>query len=264
MRGSRQIGERWVASSRSKTLARVSAVARPYLKSDRMRCRRAFTLLELLVAMTLMVTAAACLYTALYTGFRAQRSAQLAVEPTAMAINAIELLKQDIGGVLPPTTALAGAFVGTDSAGIKGVEADSLSFFTTHIYPTDDEPTGGLGQIELLLEEDADSRDGTYCLLRRTTTNLLPLKTADAQEQVLCRGVASLNLRYYDGNDWIDQWDSTADANSLPRAVEIDIELTHKMWGRPKELQKRRLVQSFAIPCQTAPQQTTTTSGSGT
>ena len=39
------------------------------------RQSEAFTLLELLVAMVLMVVTAACLYTALYTGFRARRSA---------------------------------------------------------------------------------------------------------------------------------------------------------------------------------------------
>jgi len=42
-----------------------------------------FTLLELLVAMTLMVVVASCLYTALYTAFNAQRSARAAVEPTS-------------------------------------------------------------------------------------------------------------------------------------------------------------------------------------
>jgi prepilin-type N-terminal cleavage/methylation domain-containing protein len=89
----------------------------------------AFTMLELLVAMTLMVVAAsACIR--LIHGLRARR-AQAAVEPTAAAINAIELVKQDICGVLPPPA--AGGFVGTDSAGIKGVEADSMSFCDPHL-----------------------------------------------------------------------------------------------------------------------------------
>jgi prepilin-type N-terminal cleavage/methylation domain-containing protein len=221
----------------------------------RTRHDRAFTLLELLVAMTMMVAAASCLYTALYTGFRAQRSALAAVEPTETAINAIELLKQDISGVMPPDGVMAGAFIGTDSAGIRGVEADSMSFYTTHIYASTTQPAGGLGKIELLLEEDADTDDGTYRLIRRATTNLLPLKAAEPEEQILCRKVVSLNYRYYDGNDWVDQWDSTTDANSLPRAVEIDIQIAHKSTNRTKELQKRRLIQSFAIPCETSSQQ---------
>jgi len=215
------------------------------------RQREAFTLLELLVAMVLMVVTASCLYTALYTGFRAQRSALAAVEPTSLAINAIELLKQDISGVLPPGGVLAGAFIGTNSPGIKGVDADSLEFYTTHIFAGDKQLAGGLGKIELLVEEDPNSSDGTYLLIRRATTNLLAPKMPDPDEQVLCRNVVSLNLRYNDGSNWLDEWDSTADANSLPLAVEIDIQVAHKATTHAGEIQKRRLVQSFALPCKT-------------
>ncbi len=213
---------------------------------------RAFTLLELLVAMSLMVVTAACLYTALYTGFRARRSALSAVEPTALAINAVELLKQDIYGVLPPGDALAGAFLGTDSTGVKGVDADSLEFYTTHIYADDDHPVGGLGKIELLLEEDTDENRTNYKLLRRVTTNLLSPRGVDPEEQVLCRNVKALDLRYFDGESWLDEWDSTADANSLPLAVEIEITIAGSSTNGTGKLQERRLVQSFAIPCRAA------------
>jgi len=221
-------------------------------------CRRqdeAFTLLELLVAMVLMVVVASCLYTALYTGFRAYRSALSAVEPTLQAVNAIELLKEDIDGVLPPGSNLAGAFMGTDSAGTKGVDADSIEFYTTHIYADDDQLVGGLGKIELLLETDPNSQDGSYLLVRRLTTNLLAPKEAEAAEQVLCRRVVSMNLRYFDGSGWVEEWDSTADANSLPLAVEIDIQIAHNGKKRVEDAQKRRLVQSFALPCQTPAQE---------
>ena len=230
---------------------------------------KGFTLLELLVAMTLMVVVASCLYTALYTGFRAQRSALSAVHPTSQAMDAIELLKQDIYGVLPPTGVLAGAFVGTDLRGNKGVDTDSLEFYTTQIYASRDEIVGGIGKIELGLEEDLDtnlsgsgisylssSRD-TYKLVRKVSTNLLSPKVIDPNEQVLCRNVVSLNLRYFDGTGWVDEWDSIEDANSLPRAVEIDIQVVDGTTSTtPKttvagaaDLPKRRLIQSFAIPC---------------
>lgn len=218
--------------------------------------------------MSLMVVVASCLYSALYTGFRAYRSAQAAVDPTSVAINVIELLKQDICGVLPPGSHLAGSFIGTDSGGLKGVDADSLEFYTTHVYVDDAELdglttntplVGGIGKVNLLLEEDSETKDGTYLLLRQVTTNLLAPQVTDVDEQVLCRGVASLNLRYYDGTGWLDEWDSTADANSLPLAVEVDIEIARHDKGS-KELQKRRLVQSFTLPCQTATTETDDTS----
>ncbi len=212
----------------------------------------AFTLLELLVAMVLMVVVASCLYTALYTGFRAYRSGTAAVDPTLEAVNAIELMKEDIDGVLPPGSHLAGAFIGTDSSGTKGVDADSLEFFTTHLYADQEQLMGGLGKIDLLLETDPNAKDGSYMLVRRLTTNLLASKEAEAEEQVLCRRVVSMNLRYFDGSGWAEEWDSTADANSLPLAVEVDIEIAHNGKKGTEEPQKRRLVQSFALPCQTA------------
>jgi type II secretion system protein J len=217
--------------------------------------RKAFTLLELLVAMTLMVVIAACLYTALYTGFRARRSALSAVEPTSLAINAVELLKQDIYGVLPPSGVLAGAFLGTDSKGTKGADADSLEFYTTHIYANKNYLVGGLGKIEFVLEEDTDNDRATYRLIRRLTTNLLSSRAVDPDEQILCRNVVSLNLRYFDGESWLDEWDSSADANSLPRAVEIEIAIADNTTERTLESQDRRLVQSFAIPCGISVQQ---------
>jgi hypothetical protein len=81
------------------------------------------------------------------------------------------------------------------------------------------------------------------------TTNLLSPKSADPDEQVLCRNVTSLNLRYFDGDRWLTEWDSTADANSLPKAVEIEIELANSIRHSNGDTEKRRLVQSLTIPC---------------
>jgi hypothetical protein len=78
------------------------------------------------------------------------------------------------------------------------------------------------------------------------TTNLLPLRTAEARNKSSV-AASPLNFRFYDGNDWVDEWDSTADANSLPRAVEVDIRIARQAANRAKELQKRRLIQSFAF-----------------
>lgn len=227
-----------------------------------LRKYKAFTMLELLVAMALMVVIASCLYTALYTGFRAKRSALSAVEPTSLAINAIELIKKDTYGILPVGGTLAGTFLGNDSLGINGVDADSLEFYTTHIYSENDNPVGGLGKIELGLEEDTDNLAGNtvydrdnYRLVRRITTNLLSPRAIEPEEQVLCRNVRSLNFRYFDGDSWLEEWDSTADANSLPLAMEIDIQVLYNTNGSNKEPQVRRLIQSFAIPCGGAAQE---------
>ena len=225
---------------------------------------RAFTLLELLVAMTLMVVTAACLYTALYTGFRAKRSALSAVEPTLLAINAIELIKQDTQSVLPPGGILAGAFLGTDARDTDGADTDSLEYYTAHIYTDNDYLAGGLGKIELALEKDSDNERESYRLMRMVTTNLLSPRTVEPEQQVLCRNVKSLNLRYFDGEGWLDEWDSTSDANSLPLAIELGIQVLYNAAKSTAQPQTRRLIQSFAIPCGGAEQQDSESDNSGT
>ena len=214
------------------------------------RSDRGFTLLELLVAMSLMVVVAACLYSALYTGFKARRSALAAVEPTSQAINAIELLKQDLVGVLPLRGGLAQSFLGTSARSSQGEDSDTVEFYTTHVYADEDELVGGLGKIELALEEDDDEDRENYRLVRRITRNLLSPQDIDPEEQVLCRNVMSLNFQYYDGESWLDEWDSAADANSLPLAMEVDIEVAYSNGrGVATQDQRRRLIQSFALPC---------------
>ena len=211
--------------------------------------QKAFTLLELLAAMALMVVVAACLYSSLYTGFRARRSAAAAVEPTITVANAIELLKQDIYCAVSGDGVLAGSFLGMDSQDGKGGDNDSLSFYTTHFYASGDKPYGGVGMVELVLYEDNDADGDCYRLVRYVNTNLLSPRTLEYDEQVLCRNVRSLNFRYFDGLNWLDEWDSTAQENALPQAVEISLRIEYKSRGSAGQSQLRELTQSFLIPC---------------
>jgi len=211
--------------------------------------QKAFTLLELIVAMALMVVVAACLYSSLYTGFRARRSAAAAVEPTITAANAIELLKQDIYCAVTGDGVLAGSFLGMDSQEGKGGDNDSLSFYTTHLYVSDDKPYGGVGIVELVLAEDNDTDGDFYRLVRHVNTNLLSPRTLEYDEQVVCRNVRSLNFRYFDGLNWLDEWDSTAHENTLPQAVEISLRIEYKSREPGRQSQLRGLTESFPIPC---------------
>jgi len=213
--------------------------------------RKGFTLLEMLAAMSLMVAAAACLYSSLYTGFRAKRAAEAAIEPSIVAANAIEIIKQDILGALPPNGVLAGAFMGTDATDGLGADSDIVMLYTTHAHTSQSSVTGGVSEIELLLESVNDdyNDNGGYKLVRRVTTNLLSPKTLDPEEQVLCRNVGSLNIRYFDGFTWLDEWDSTGQDDTLPLAVEIDLQITYKSSGSDEKGRPCRVIQSFSIPC---------------
>ncbi len=206
--------------------------------------RKGFTLLEMLAAMGLMVAVAASLYSSLYTAFRARRSADRALTPTLTAWRAVELLKQDLSGALPPRGILAGGFLGYDMKDRRGYDSDSVILHTTYVHTLDDKLSHGISMVELVVEEDGDS----WRLVRRVTNNLLSPRAMTPVTQVLCRGVRSLNIRYYDGYGWQDEWDSSAYEDTLPAAVEIDLVVEYRQNGTGQTL-ARRLTSSFPMPC---------------
>lgn len=188
-----------------------------HLKND--HC--GFTLLEMLIAMTMMTIIAASLYTSMSIGFRARESAERAVEKGRSAQIAIELVKNMLASSMVPNGILAGEFEGEDEQDGEGYDADTLSFYTADYNAVEDELASDIEKVEI----EISTRDETneQVLVRKVTTNLLSPKTLDPDEEVLCGGVRSLNLRYYNGTDWEDEWDSSDNDNTLPEAVEITI-----------------------------------------
>jgi len=62
-------------------------------------------------------------------------------------------------------------------------------------------------------------------LVRKVIPNLLSPQAPNPDVEVICRGVGGFNLRYYDGTQWNDTWDSTQQQNVLPNAVEVTLTL---------------------------------------
>ena len=184
-------------------------------------CRPAFTLLEMLVALAMMSVLAASLYASLHIGFRARERAEAALEPVRAVGLAMELLRRDIASALPPTGVLAGAMLGEDrTADLSRDDTDSLVFHTAAGDAGD--RVCDVRKVEFAVTESDDGA-GPYTLVRRVTTNLLAPETPDPDEEILCRSVRAFNLRYFDGADWLDSWDSSQQGNALPVALEVTV-----------------------------------------
>ena len=214
--------------------------------APRQRRKSAFTLLEMLVAMTLMSVLAGSLYASLHIAFTARRSAVSAIEPVRAAQLAIELVREDIESALPPTGILAGAFYGQDLTDSAGRDADALLFYSSALGPEAAEGTGDITRIELAFVSPPDATERV--LVRRSTTNLLAPETVEPSEEILCRGVLGFNLRYFDGSDWQDSWDSSSQDNVLPLAVEVALEVDRPTRGEPVD-SGYALSRVFLLPC---------------
>ena len=207
------------------------------------RAAHGFTMLELLVAITLMALLAGSLYGSMFVGMKAHRSATSAVEPARTAALALELLRQDFDAALPPNGVLAGAFIGIDGVG----ESDSLSFFSA--ANNDGSSGSDIRKVDLTVATIADELHPV--LIRQITTNLLASDETLVREQVLCRNVKFFDMRYYDGLYWLDTWDSTGQDNTLPVAVEVTLEFILKQ--EPQDLAERtyRVTRIFKLACGT-------------
>ena len=126
---------------------------------------------------------------------------------------ALDQVSRCLDSALPPTGLLAGEFVGEDAD--DGVN-DSLVFHVSL------DPHGSqwsdVRRVRFFVDEDDSGVPG---LMRGLTNNLLASSTPEENVQVLCRSVGSFQVRYYDGGEWTDSWDSTDRGDVLPKAVRL-------------------------------------------
>ncbi len=179
-----------------------------------------FTLIELVLAMSIAAVLAVSLFAAMRVAFRAQRSAEQAVAPVSAVDAALAFVALDLQNIRPAS--VDDWLSGVDGKDDRGHDGDSLTFFTT--APAADQPAanGEVKRVELAVSVD---NNGQHRLVRRVIRNLFTDVLPAPDEETLCIGVYSLNLRYYDGSDWQNTWDSTQLGDVLPKAIEVTLQL---------------------------------------
>ena len=217
--------------------------------------RSGFTLLELVVALLMVAILAGSLYMSMMSAFKAKASAESAIEPARTAELAMEFIRNDLENALVPHDPstytsqwqyLAGSFEGTDGTE-TGTDAADLTLFTTADMKEHPTANGEIKEVELTLEVPTGSTQ--RCLVRKCSRNLLSELTVTPDEEILCRGVQGFTMRYFDGSNWDTSWDSTAEDNTLPAAVEVTMTLDR---GTPREPRPMTFVRVFPMACSTA------------
>lgn len=181
------------------------------------RTDRAFTLLELLLAIAVTAMLAATVYASLMVATHTRDLAADAVGRSRTLTLALGLVRRDLQSIPPPTGTLAGAFIGEDDN-----ETDTITFTTANAYLPPDGRLSDLVNVRIALTGDTDD-DRALMLVREVTTNLLSPTTTEPEIQVLARGVTGFDVSYSDGADWLNGWDSTQRDNTLPLAVKVTL-----------------------------------------
>lgn len=201
--------------------------------------RRAFTLLEVLIAVAAFAIVLAAINGVFYSALRLRNRSAASLEKSLPLQHALLILKRDLANIAPPGGTLTGEFqasaVSTSQPG-QGVMSDTGTQvgpqFKTLTGLLDDSvpwPTMQKVTYMLMTSTNGNGKD----LYRTVTRNLLPaVAEAAPVEQFLLGGVEDVAFLYYDGTDWIDSWDSTTAATKLPHAIMVQIQLVTEQ-GQP-------------------------------
>ncbi len=186
------------------------------------RCsRHGFTLLEVIVAVVMVSILIGALYSAFFGAVRLREKTYAAIEADLPKSYAISLIKQDIQNMIGPAGILAGTMLGGPDENMDE-NYDFLEFFTASGLTSRFEPWGDIQKVEYAAMKPVWSGDEEgNVLVRKTTRNLLATTAEDPDVQILLKRLQSLQVAFYDGQNWYDSWDSTSNDDELPVALRV-------------------------------------------
>ena len=195
--------------------------------------QRAFTLLELLLAVLVFAIVLSAIHVVFFTALRLRDRTSSAIERSLPLQQALKIVKRDLANLVPPGGTLSGQLQSTPSTPTPGNSmnrANGPQFYTSVGIVNDYQPWGEIQRVSYFLAAPTNDASGMD-LYRSVTRNLLPVTQEEAEDQFLMSGVDNITFQYYDGSNWKDTWDSTqADSvtgltNNLPRAIKFSMEL---------------------------------------
>jgi prepilin-type N-terminal cleavage/methylation domain-containing protein len=226
-----------------------------------MRARAGFTLIELLVSAVLLASVTAGVTMVLSTSLNAWRAGQ---ERDGFSQQAQAILDTITRDVQASFLGRKGFLVSSEEEQDRyALDCTTLSRRMLRLlYASEkEEPLGEnlSDHAQVVYFTQAGENEGTFALYRQEvcppTSQPLQQEERDTQKaQLLSDRVASFKLRCYDGQDWLDAWDSLAEQGqrSLPAAIEIALTLVE---GERKQayITRVRVVTSQVAAAQTAP-----------
>ena len=204
-------------------------VTTPIAMNNAQASIKGFTLLELLVAMSIF----ALISVMAYTGLNSVMKARLILEQNMDRLNQIQktmlFMTRDFNHII--NRSIRDEYGTTQAAILQPILGDPLVEFTRTGYPN---PLAikrsNLQRIAYRIEENT--------LYRQTWQVIDRAQDSQPYQAKLCDKVSALQFRYLDnGGSWHEQWppaNSQSTASPIPKAIEITLELED--WGMIKRL----------------------------
>lgn len=218
--------------------------------------KRAFTLLEIMIAMALFSMITMAIYTSWTTIINASRVGLKAAADAQRRRNAIETLQNALFGVQMSAANIQHHYFLADTVDPEAALLSFVSLLPESFPGNGLFPGAPMRRVTFTLNQD---RDGEQNLILYQTPVLASLDEMEDPIPIkLANNVSAFAVEFYDEGlgDWIENWDST---NSLPRQVRFALVFEHRAedaLGRPTSPSKPDVetrvvtIPSSAIPIQ--------------
>jgi general secretion pathway protein J len=170
---------------------------------------KGFTLLELLIAVSLVAVVLGAIYSTFFLSERAISAYRGYTIRLHEARRVLDILSKELKSTVYNTKDKRTAFVVKDRD-IYGKQASEIEF-TTVASPE------GPYRVSYYVKEDRD----TKVLIKR-----LIYLNGNQMEVIACRNIEFFSVRVYDGEKWYAQWSS--EKSSLPERIELSLAIKIK------------------------------------
>jgi type II secretion system protein J len=187
---------------------------------------RGFTLMEVMLALAVSAILLAAIGGIFFSAARLRERTTSMLDEALPMHQAIALLRRDLRGALPPgpgALPLAGDFK-CEALGGGIAEEDRLTLFTSSGSLNGNDPWSDIQEIVYELRDPVQRTTGPgKDFVRSVYRNLLTTGAAEPDDQLLMSNVQSLSFECFDGQNWVNTWDTSLSNTNLPVAVRVKI-----------------------------------------
>ena len=191
-----------------------------------------FTLLELLLATAIGAVVLLVINATFFAALRLHNTTHEKIDDDLVVQRTLSIVRKDLAGIMIPpnpqatATKLSGQLT-TDVSSTNDLD-NSAERITPDIYTNSGKIDGWtpFADVQMVSYYLSPATDGgpTKDLVRVLTRNLLPAIEPTTEDQTLLSGVSSAAISYFDGETWLDSWDSIT-TSTLPAAIKFSLVL---------------------------------------
>lgn len=194
------------------------------------RNKRGFTLLEILLAITLLGIVAAALYGSYFTVVRARERASEGIEARRELGGTLDLIRRECGSALYRRGDKKLRLVVEDRDSF-GKPSSTLELTTLMPPGVEQRKESGISLVRYQMRELDQKYNNSSRILTRSEQDLF-FDTTDLKPYPQMERISAFLVECYDGSKWVKSWD-TALNNRLPAMIRITVQVEEN--GKPYE-----------------------------